>query len=142
MKKLLFILGFILLFTMLFVACEKTKDTVSITTDIKLYTPYMSSKQGITMTPNFKSNKKYNKLEYHWISERGSFILFETYKKDLKNQGEAVLWSAIENDKVAYIKESFDIQLEIIDSENKVILTKTKIAINIDNGFYGVEEQK
>lgn len=141
MKKLLFVLGLVLLFTMVFVACDKEEDTVSISTDIQKYTPAMSSKRGITMTPNFKSNKKYNKLEYHWVAERGSFILLDSLESEVENEGEDVLWSAIEDEKVTDIKESFDIQLEVIDSEDNVILTKTKITINIDGFFYVVENQ-
>jgi len=147
MKKLFLILGFILI---LLVGCNKTNDTatitndtvattndtVTITTDRNSYTPAMSSARGITMSPNFKSEKNYAKLEYHWITNYGEFI---GVGKEVKNQGEAVIWSAIENDKVVDIKDSFDIRLEVIDSESQKILANTKLTIIPNNGFYEIK---
>ena len=47
------------------------------------------------MTPNFQSNKKYTKLEYHWITSEGEFEgEFSSdfiHFKDVNNQGETVL---------------------------------------------------
>jgi len=141
MKKFILVLGFILIFTMVFVGCEKTKETVTITTDINRYTPFMSSKQGITMTPNFISNKKHDKLEYHWTAERGLFILLYSLEKEVVNEGENVLWSAIEDEKVVDIKEPFNIHLEVLDSETRTVLTRTMITIKADGIFYEVENE-
>ncbi|GAA0180877.1 hypothetical protein SH2C18_34960 [Clostridium sediminicola] len=141
MKKLFFILGFTLILLMLFVGCKKTNNTVSIITDRNTYTPVMSSARGIKMTPDFKSKKKYTKLEYHWITDYGEFISdFAHLGKEVKNQGETVLWSAIENDKVVDIKSPFNIQLEIIDSEKQEILANTKLTINPNKGFYEIKK--
>ena len=61
----------------------------------------MSSARGFKLTPVSKSNKKYLKLEYHWITDSGEFINdFSQLGKEVKNQGESVLWSCIENDKI------------------------------------------
>jgi hypothetical protein len=121
----------------LFVGCNKINDTVTITTDRNSYTPAMSSAQGITMTPNLKTEKKYTKLVYHWTANEGEFI---GSGKEIKNQGEEVLWSAIANDAVTEIKSSFDIRLEVIDDESQKILASTKLTITPNNGFYEVKK--
>ncbi|MBZ9686784.1 hypothetical protein G9F72_010650 [Clostridium estertheticum] len=127
---------------MMFVACKKINDTVTISTDKNSYTPMMSyGSGGIKMTPNFNSKKKYTKLEYHWITDEGEFISeFAHLGKEVKNQGETVLWSAIVNDKVVDIKSSFDIRLEVIDSASKEILANTKLTITPNKGFYEVKK--
>lgn len=155
MKKLCFVLGFTLILLTLFIGCKKANgtdkinadkkpnDTVSIITDRNMYTPAMSSARGIKMTPNFKSIKKYAKLEYKWITDEGEFISgFGKSGKMVKNQGETVLWSASENDEVVYIKKPFNIKLSVMNSENKEILANTKLIINTNNGFYEIENKK
>jgi hypothetical protein len=140
-KKLFLIIVVTLMTIILFVACKKTNDTVTITTDRNKYIVTMSSARGIKMTPDFKSNKKHAKLEYHWITSSGEFIKdFSQLGKEVKNQGETVLWSAIENDKVIDITSAFDIQLEVIDSESKEILAKTKLTIKADSGVYEIKK--
>ena len=135
MKKLFFIIGVTLIAIILFVACKKTNDTVTITTDRNTYIVSMNSVEGIKLTPDFKSKKKYTKLEYHWISDKGEFINdFAKLSKDVKNQGETVLWGACENDKFA--TGTFDIKLEVINSETKKTLVNTKLTITSNNGCY------
>jgi hypothetical protein len=141
MKKLLRILGVIFILLMLFVGCDKTNDTVTISTDRNSYTPAMSSARGIKMTPNFNSKKKYTKLEYHWVADEGEFLSdFVDLGKEVKNQGDTVLWSAIGNDKVVEIKSPFNVRLEVIDSESQKILANTRLTINPNNGFYEIKK--
>ncbi|MBU3143767.1 hypothetical protein [Clostridium sp. CF012] len=142
MKKLFFIVGFTLIMIMLFVVYKKTNAIVTITTVRNSYSPMMSyGSGGIKMTPNFKSKKKYTKLEYHWITDEGEFISdFTHLGKEVKNQGETVLWSAIENDKVVDIKSPFDIRLEVIDCEGREILANTKVTINPNKDFYEIKK--
>jgi hypothetical protein len=113
-------------------------DTVTIITDRNIYTPAMSSARGITLTPDFNTENKHSNLIYHWITDEGEFI---DKGKEVKNQGESVLWSAIANDKVIDIKNPFDIRLEVIDSGNQRILASAKLTITSDKGFYKVEKQ-
>lgn len=136
MKKLLtVILGLVLI---VLSGCDKTQDTVKIATDIKKYTPLMSSARGITMTPVFESENSYKKLEYHWVTEKGEFI---GIGKEVKNQGEAVIWSAIEEDKVVDIKNPFKVKLEIIDSDSEDVLADTSIEIYYEDFFYQVKRE-
>ena len=71
--KMLFL---ILVIMILFVGCNTINDTtnnsVTITTDRSMYTPAMSSAQGITMTPNFKTDKKYKIPPAHIRSMKGN----------------------------------------------------------------------
>jgi len=122
---------------------EKTNNTVIITTDVNSYSPMMSSGSGgIKMTPVFNSKNAYTKLEYHWITDEGEFISsFSHLGKEVNNQGETVLWSAVENDKVIDIKSSFEIRLEVIDGVSKKILANTKLTIKPNEIFYEVEKQ-
>jgi hypothetical protein len=133
-KKLILIIGFILI---LFVGCSNTSDKVTIATDRNVYTPLMSSAQGITMTPDFETKKSDENLIYHWQTNEGEFI---GIGKEVKNQGESVVWSAIENDKVADIKRDFDITLEVIGSESKKVLATTKLTIKPNNNLYEVKK--
>ena len=134
MKRLFLIMGFTLI---LLAVCNNVSDRVTITTDRNSYTPSMSSAQGIKMTPNFETNKSYENLIYYWETAEGEFI---GIGKEAKNQGEPVIWSAVEHDKVADIKKSFDIKLEVICSESKKVLKTTKVTITPTNGFYEVKK--
>jgi hypothetical protein len=51
-----------------------------------------------------------------------------------------VLIDEVENDKVAGIKNDFDIKLEVIESEGKRVLAVTKITITNENMFYSIKE--
>lgn len=134
MKRLL---STVILILVLITGCS-TSDTVTITADRNSYTPLMSSAQGITLTPNFETKMNYKNLVYHWETSEGEFI---GIGKEANNQGEDVVWSAVENDKIAEIKNDFDIKLEVIDSDSENVLAATKITITtIDNGFYSIKE--
>ena len=134
MKRLSIIMGFVLI---LLVGCNNASDKVTITTDRNSYSPLMSSAEGIKMTPNFETKKSNEELTYHWETAEGEFI---GIGKEAQNQGDPVVWSAVENDKVADIKNSFDIKLEVIGSESKKVLASTKVTITPNNGFYVVTQ--
>ncbi len=142
MKRSFLIFGVILMLIIMLAACGTTINTVTITTDVNSYSPMMSSGSGgIKMTPVFNSKNTYAKLEYHWTTEEGEFISsFSHLGKEVKNQGETVLWSAVENDKVIDIKSSFEIRLEVIDGVSKEILANTKQTIKPNEIFYEVEK--
>ena len=134
MKRLLFVMILILILT---TGCS-SKDTVTITADPNSYTPSMSSVQGITLTPDFETKTSYSSLTYHWETGEGEFI---GLGKEVNNQGEAVIWSAVENDKVAEIKNDFDIKLEVIEDESQSVLASAKITITTNGkGFYTIKE--
>lgn len=113
-------------------------DAVTITADPNSYTPLMSSVQGITLTPELASKTNYKNLVYHWKTTAGEFIGFG---QEANNQGEAVIWSAVEKDKVAEIMNDFDITLEVTESESGKVLASAKITITADGkGFYRIKE--
>lgn len=126
-----------ILILILITGCS-TNDTVTITADRNSYTPLMSSAQGITFTPNFETKTNYKNLTYHWETSEGEFI---GMGKEVNNHGEAVVWSAVENDSIAEIKNDFDIKLEVIESESQSVLASTKITITTnEKGFYSIKE--
>lgn len=52
-----------------------------------------------------------------------------------------MIWSAIDNDKIAEIKDSFDITLEVIDGESEKVLATAKVTVTTDDtGFYSIKE--
>lgn len=133
MKRLIILMGFVMI---LLVGCKNDSDTVAITTDINSYTPLMSSAQGIEMTPDFETKKSYENLVYRWVTAEGQFI---GMGKEVENQGEPVIWSAVEDDKVVDIKKTFDIKLEVMDSQKEKILATAKLTITPDDGLYEVK---
>jgi hypothetical protein len=139
MRKNFFILGFILVFpVVLLVGCDNNAgDTVTITTDRDSYTPAMSSARGIKLTPNFETKRSDKNLVYDWETPAGEFV---GLGKEVKNKGEAVIWSAIENDQVVDIKEPFAITLNVIDSENESVLATANLTITPSNGFYTIKK--
>lgn len=132
MKRLFLIIGVIL---MLLTGCSSNSDKVTITTDLDSYTPSMSSARGLTITAKFQTKKNNKNLVYHWETNEGEFI---DLGKKVENQGESVVWCAIENDKVADIKTAFDIKLEVIDGESKKVLAAASLTITPNNGMYKV----
>jgi hypothetical protein len=101
------------------------------------YTPAMSSVRGITLTPDFETKKHYKDIEYHWETGAGEFI---GMGQEGSNQGESVIWSAVENGKIAEIKDDFDIKLEVTEAGSKEVLAAAKVTITTDNGFYKIKE--
>lgn len=132
MKKLLSVMILILLLN---TGCG-AKDTVTITADPNSYTPLMSSVQGIALTPVFETEASYKNLVYHWETAEGEFI---SYGKEVNNDGEPVVWSAIDNESVAEINNDFDITLEVIEGEK--VLAAATITITVsEKGFYTIKE--
>ena len=134
MKKLFPIIGLILI---LLAGCGGTKAQVTITAEPDAYTPTMSSVQGITLTPEFKGESSDNEVVYSWKTSAGEFIGGD---REIQNQGEGVIWSAIENDEVAEITKDVEINLEVIDDETDNVLASSKVTITLKDGFYKIKE--
>jgi hypothetical protein len=143
MKKSLSLLLRILVLTAFLFALLLTtgcgaKDTVAITADPDTYSPLMSSVQGITLTPDFETKKDYEELVYRWETEEGGFV---GQGKEVTNQGETVVWSAVEGDQLTEIEDDFDIKLEVVEGESGKVLATAEITITTtDPGFYSIKE--
>jgi len=99
----------------------------------------LSSARGVKMTPNFQSNKTYPNLEYHWSTEEGEFSSeFASHGKNIINQGESVLWSAVEDGKIEDIKKTFTVSLSVIDVHSQKMLCNTMLTITPNKGVYKV----
>ena len=134
MKKRLVLIGLILI---LLAGCGGTNDQVTITAEPDAYTPTMSSVQGITLTPEFKGESSDNEVVYSWKTIAGEFIGGD---REIQNQGEGVIWSAIENDEVAEITKDVEINLEVIDDETDNVLASSKVTITLKDEFYKIKE--
>ncbi len=134
MKKRLVLIGLILI---LLAGCGGTNDQVTITAEPDAYTPTMSSVQGITLTPEFKGESSDNEVVYSWKTSAGEFIGGD---REIQNQGEGVIWSAIENDEVAEITKDVEINLEVIDDETDNVLASSKVTITLKDEFYKIKE--
>jgi len=97
----------------------------------------MSSVQGITLTPEFKGESSDNEVVYSWKTSAGEFIGGD---REIQNQGEGVIWSAIENDKVAEISDDVEISLDVIDDETDKVLASSNVTITLKDGFYKIKE--
>jgi hypothetical protein len=134
MKKHLLIISLIII---LLTGCGGKGDYVTITTEPDSYSPTMSSVRGITMTPEFTSEKTYDNIIFHWKTSVGEFV---GVGKEAINQGESVTWSVVENDESLNIDEPIIINLAVIESDSENILTYKALKIIQENGFYRVEE--
>jgi hypothetical protein len=141
MKKVVCIIITLLVILAVLVGWKLNNSTVSITTDRNSYSPAMSSTRGINLKPNLKSKKVYKNLEYHWTTEEGSFLIGSNNDvKEVRNQGQPVLWSAIQSDTVVNIKSSFKVHLEVIDADNKKVIAKNNLVIVPNNSFYEIKK--
>lgn len=71
----------------------QTSNEIKIITDIKKYSPLMSSVMGIRMTPEFKANPKESKVQYLWTTTNGDFLILGNKRtKEVRNSGEKLLW--------------------------------------------------
>ena len=138
-KKIRILIVIFLCLLILLNGCNELA-TVTIITDRTVYISSMSSARGIKLTPEFNAREKYAELEYHWQAEAGEFLGISYIGKETTNQGETVLWSAVQRDKSVEINKAFEIKLEVINKTNSEVLASTKITINGNKGIYEVEE--
>ncbi len=113
------------------------RSELKILTNVNKYSPLMSSVQGISMTPEFKTTLNDPKVEYHWTASSGDFLLVEDKRvKEIVNSGEEVLW-------VPEFEENADnsiiITLQAKDASTGTMLSETALEIEQDGIFYIVK---
>lgn len=142
MKKVVCIVIILLGILTVLVGWKLGNSSVSIITDRNIYSPLMSSTRGINMKADLKCEKKYKNLEYHWTAEEGSFLIgHDKNVKEVRNQGELVLWSAIQDDKVVNINSSFKVNLEVIDTQSKKVIAKSNLVIVPIKDSYQIKQK-
>lgn len=118
---------------------------IKIITDVKKYSPLMSSVQGIGIKPEFKTNLKESEVQYHWTSTGGDFVLLGNKRvKEVRNSGQRLLWipdlqessgQSAHNAETANIT----ITLKAEDPKTGRIWAETSLTIEQDGVFYIVK---
>lgn len=141
MKRMVSIICSILLFTVLMIGCKKTAYELSINTDRNSYSPAMSSVRGIALSPSLKPEDKSSNLIYHWSTTSGGFLNTGDNKttKEIENQGEGVLWSAI-TDGGEKAEKRITITLKVEEKGSGKVLGEKNLVIEENEGSYWVRK--
>ncbi|GBF33625.1 hypothetical protein DCCM_2731 [Desulfocucumis palustris] len=138
MKKLIILSFFLLMSACLSSGCEAPEYEIKIKTDITKYTPLMSSAIGIGMTPQFETNQKNIKVQYHWTTTNGRFLLFgDKWDKEIVNSGEKVIWSPL--GEVSTEPDSIIVTLKVEDIKTGKMLAQKELTIEREEIFYIVK---
>ena len=138
MKKLVALSTWLLMLVFLFWGCDVSKYEIQIKTDIKKYTPLMSSAMGIGMTPKFETNQKNIKVQYHWTTTNGRFFIFgDEWDKEIISSGEKVIWSPF--GEISTEPSNILVILKVEDAKTGDILTEKELNIERDGIFYIVK---
>ncbi|MEQ8199350.1 MAG: hypothetical protein ABRQ27_15360 [Clostridiaceae bacterium] len=79
MKKLSAIMVFLVIITGMFAGCKRNVCEVYIQTDRNSYDVSSSSVQGITVSPELKTNDKSLQVQYYWSITEGAFVDTSVY---------------------------------------------------------------
>lgn len=141
MKRMVYIICSILLFTALMIGCKKSAYEVSINTDRNSYSPAMSSIRGITLSPSLKPENKSSNIIYHWSTTSGGFLNTgdNTTTKEVENNGEGVLWTAITHGGEK-AEKSITITLKVEDKGNGKVLAENRVVLEEKEGSYWVRK--
>lgn len=114
----------------------EVNNEIKILTDIKKYTPVMSSVQGIGMTPEFRTNLEESKVQYHWTTNNGDFLVLDNKRvKEVVNSGDKVLWIP-ELQENAGKTANIIITLKAEDTMTGKIMAETSLTIEQDGVYY------
>lgn len=138
MKKSITALLLITLIISLTGCNSKDKDPVLwITPGITEYWTYMSSTPGIELTAAFTLDLKNSDLKYHWVAERGTFLMWHGNEKgmgriedlgnDIMTNVHKLYWSEGTN---PISEKSFKVHLTVEDIETAEVIAKTSIQID------------
>ena len=117
----------------------QANNEIEIITDIKKYTPVMSSVQGIGMIPEFRTNLEESKVQYYWTATDGDFLVLGNKRvKEVVNSGDKVLWIP-ELQENAGKTTNVIITLKAKDAITGKTLAKTSLIIEQDGAYYIVK---
>ncbi len=136
MKKFIALLSCILITMTLFIGCNKTTYDVSINTDIDTYHLAISVVQGITMTPEFKTNDKNINVEYYWSTTDGGFIGFEDKESVL---ADSIIWSPLSSSLPAPSKNA-KVTVTVKEKVTGKVLGESSVNIEEKDNIYIVKK--
>ena len=139
MKRNIILSIFILLLGFLMLGCGIAKNEIKIKTDVKIYSPLMSSVFGIGMIPELITIQKGTKVEYHWSTTSGWFYFLEgKKKKQVINAGEKLIWIPEFQEVSSKTKNSI-VTLKAIDANTGKMLDETNLTIEKNGVYYIVK---
>jgi hypothetical protein len=137
-----------LLSVMLFsiAGCANKNIEVNIKPEINKYSPMMSSTPGIPLTAEFNSEEKPDNIKYHWVTEQGVFLdwnsdtgKISTLGKDAKLDEKKIYWTVDLEKEID--KLPFKVYLKVEDENSSKVIGETSIQIVQDKeGFFSVKE--
>lgn len=137
MKKLSVIMLLILLIAGVLAGCKKNTYEVYIRTDRISYDVSSSSVQGITISPELKTNDKNLEVQYYWSTTNGAFV--GTTDKEIVNTGEPLVWSAI-SDKSKSAPSDATISLTVKEKKTGKTLGISNLTISGKGSVYTVKK--
>ncbi|OPJ54589.1 hypothetical protein [Clostridium oryzae] len=116
------------------VESSNKKVEVAIDSKITEYSPLMSSIPGIPLTANYKSKIKQDNIKFHWITEEGTFLVWNKKSgktrilgNDIKINNEKIYWAINSNEKLKKIP--FKIYLKIENEHSSKVICESSIQI-------------
>lgn len=140
MKSTLFtgmtILSIIVIFGCSCAVPNKTStEGIVIQIDRETYTPLMSSTVGIGLTPLITSEVIPENVQFHWSTDYGYFIAWDSPDFKVKhlgtevvNNGEKVYWS-YEPNYMGIPKPLVEISLRLVETQSGLVLARSNIKI-------------
>ena len=126
---------------------EKNKKIeVTINSNIKEYSPLMSSTPGIPLTVKFNADRNEGNIKFHWVTEQGTFLNWQqdngkiiVLGKDIKINEQKIYWSIEPNAKIK--DSSIKIYLKIEDNDNSKVIYETSIEVEqIKEGLFAIKK--
>lgn len=109
--------------------------TLSIKTDRKTYSPFMSSTIGIGLKPKYKLDRDLESVDFEWKTDYGYFIShcppdwqINVLGSEIKNKGEKIFWSYPPLE-IGKRKCDFKIKLNLLDTKTGKILKTDSIRL-------------
>lgn len=124
-----------------------SSSKVTIESEIKTYSPMMSSVPGLPLEAKLETNKEYKNITFQWSAEQGKFLTWDRSSgkinilgKDVKTNEKKLYWSADfkEDTKV----QSFKVFLKVYDSDSSKLICENSIEIEQKkDGFFSVKNK-
>lgn len=107
---------------------------VSIESEIKTYSPMMSSVPGLPLEAKLETNKEYKNITFQWVTEQGQFLTWDRSSgkinilgKDIKTNEKKLYWSIDTKENIK--EQSFKIYLKVYDNDSSKLICETNIEI-------------
>lgn len=129
--------------TIIYQRTTNKKIEVTINSEIKKYSPLMSSTPGIPLVTEVKSSTNEEDIKYHWITEQGTFLNWKRDSgkinilgKDVKSSEQRIYWSVDPNEEIKILPFRIYLKIESNDTSKIIYGTSIEIEQNKDGFFF------